>query len=101
MMNLDLNNPEQFTLAGVKTLIASKSDSRTWQLRVTQEGIAYLSNKDGAEFIDGLAFRLESWDEGNGYVGEKASCDDEWVQRVFDCLASNWPEPSCSYIDDY
>ena len=98
---LDLNDPTQFTFDGVKVLIASKDDSEDRQLRVTEEGIAYLSDSVGADDIDGILFRFETWDEKNGYVGVKASNDTEWVSRIYDALRKNFPIPTKRYIDDY
>lgn len=98
-MKLDLNDPAQFTLAGVKALIASKDDSRHRQLRVKKDGIAYLSDTVGNEDTDDLAFRFETWDAGNDYVGNAASEDEAWVSRVYEALRKNWPKPTSSYLD--
>ena len=53
----------------------------------------------GAEDIDNLCFRLETWSAGNGYVGPDAANDDEWIDRVYDVLQENWPDPKSQYID--
>jgi hypothetical protein len=47
----------------------------------------------GAEDIDNLCFRLETWLAGNGYVGSDAANDDEWIDRVCKVLQENWPDP--------
>ena len=39
-MQIDLNNPEGFTLGAVRQLLASASDDAYTQLRVTKTGIA-------------------------------------------------------------
>ena len=98
-MPLDLNDPNQFTLAGVSALIASKDDSQNRQLRVTKNGIAYLSDEVGNENIDGLAFRLETWDAGNDYCGVDAAASPDWVKNVYNMLRKNWPDPKSTYID--
>lgn len=98
-MKLDLNRPDQFTLEGVKALIASKDDSRHRQLRVTVDGVAYLSDTVGNADTDGLAFRFETWDAGNDYVGIAASQDEKWVSRIYEALRNNWPNPKSSYLD--
>lgn len=98
-MTIDLNNPNEFTLENVANLLASKDDSAHRQLRVDSKGIAYLSDEVGNTNINGLAFRLETWSAGTNYVGIKASQDSKWVQRIFKCLQSNWPNPSSTYID--
>jgi hypothetical protein len=53
----------------------------------------------GAEDIDNLCFRLETWSAGNRYVGPDAANDDDWVDRVYKVLQENWPNPKTSYID--
>ena len=98
---IDLNNPIQFTLAGVTALIASKTDSEDRQLRVNQSGIAYLSDTVGAEDIDDILFRFETWDAKEGLVGVTASNDQKWVSRIYEALRKNFPNPTKLYIDIY
>lgn len=100
-MQIDLNDPNQFTLDGVKALIASADDSKNHQLRVTNTGMAFLSNDVGNIATNNLAFRFETWDEGNDYVGLSASQDNEWVSRIYKALKENWPNPKHSYIDEF
>jgi hypothetical protein len=94
---IDLTQP--FTTADVANLLASQSDTQNWQLRVTSTGIADLSSTVGASNIAGLAFRLETWLAGNGYVGAKAAADPSFVARIEKVLRANWPNPSSTYID--
>jgi len=101
MSQIDLKVPGALTLQSVAALIASKDDSAHRQLRVTSDGIAYLSDEVGNLNVTGLAFFIETWNEGNDYVGQLASQDANWVQRVYNCLSSNWPTPSATYIDVY
>lgn len=98
-MQIYLNNPLDFTIQNVATLIASKDDSEHRQLRVTNAGIAYLSDIVGNQNITGLAFRLETWCAGNNYVGIAASQDNDWVSRIYNVLELNWPNPTDTYID--
>ncbi|MCF5837862.1 hypothetical protein [Aeromonas veronii] len=98
-MQIDLNNPLDFTIQNVAALIASKDDSVHRQLRVTNAGIAYLSDIVGNQNITGLAFRLETWCAGNNYVGIAASQDNDWVSRIYNVLELNWPNPTDTYID--
>ncbi len=101
-MQIDLNDPENLTLAAVHQLIASASDDEHTQLRVTKAGIAYLSSGVvGGTDIDGLLFRLETWAKGSGYVGNVAASDEVWVTQVFNALKQNWPKPPFDYIDIY
>ena len=79
-MQIDLKNPSALTLDAVRQLLASKDDSQHRQIRVTKDGIAYLSDEVGANNIGGLAFRFETWDAGNGYCGAEAASDDKFVK---------------------
>lgn len=99
MITIDLKDPSQLTRENVAALIGSVLDTKNWQLRVTRDGIAYLSDVVGADDIGNLAFRLETWCAGNSYVGFQAAHDDSWVGRVFNDLSENWPNPKSSYID--
>jgi len=97
-MQIDLNDPQALTLDAVRELLASKDDSHNRQLRVTKDGIAYLSDKVGADDIANLAFRFETWDAGNSYCGADAALDGTWVKQVYDDLKANWPSPKSTYI---
>ena len=79
-MQIDLNQP--FTTDDVKKLLASKDDSQRRQLRVTQDGVVFLSDEIGNSNTDGLAFRLETWLIGNGYTGEAAANESEGVSET-------------------
>ncbi len=94
---LDLNKP--YTTQDVADLIASKDDSQPRQLRVDAQGIARISDDYGASNIGGLAFRCETWNEGNSYTGVEAAADPQWVDKVEGILRANWPNPKSSYID--
>jgi hypothetical protein len=98
---LDLNNPVQFTPNNVSNLIASGSDLEDCQLRVTKAGIAYLSKTVGADNIDDILFRFDTWDAGINNVGLSASQNQKWVSRIYDALKNNFPTPTNKYIDKY
>lgn len=98
-MIIDLNN--EFTQEDVCKLLASKDDSACRQLRVTRDGVAFLSDTVGNQNTDDLCFRLETWDAGNGYVGKDAANDESWVRRIYEALKKNWPEPQSTYIDAF
>ena len=99
-MKIDLADPKSFNLDNVKQLIASKNDSEHSQLRVTLDGIAFLSDEVGSNNIDGLAFRLETFCAGNGYTGIDASQDPDWVARIYKALSDNWPVSQLgTYVD--
>ena len=96
-MSIDLTKP--FTTNDVITLLASKDDSKPRQLRVDRTGQAYLSDTVGNIDIADLAFRLDTWDAGNDYTGQKAATDPNFVARIEKVLRNNWPNPSSEYID--
>lgn len=98
-VTIDLNDPEQFTAENVAKLIGSKDDSEHRQVRVTKEGIAYLSDVVGNIAVEGLAFRLETWTYGKGYVGQDAAQDEEWVETVLEQLREHWPKPRETFVD--
>ncbi len=100
-MTINVNNPEDLTLECVRQFIASCDDSVHRQIRVTQGGIAFISDTVGAEHTEGIAFRLETCAAGNDHFGTKASQDEEWVRKIHNVLKKNWPEPSDSYIDNF
>jgi len=99
MTTIDLTVPGALSLKSVSSLLAAGDDSTHTQLRVSSTGIASLSKTVGSSNINGLAFRLETWAAGNGYVGPAAAADKAWVDRVYRVLVSNWPAPSSTYID--
>lgn len=43
--------------------------------------------------IEGLAFRLETWTQGTGYVGIESAKDINWVGQILRDLHGNWPNP--------
>ncbi|WP_166360212.1 hypothetical protein [Pseudomonas akapageensis] len=100
-MQIDLNDPAQFTLEGVRQLIAGADGAVHNQLRVTRAGIAFISTVVGGRDTDGLSFRLETWAAGSGCVGPVAASDAVWVQQIFNALQQNWPNPPYDYIDVY
>ncbi len=100
-MQIDLTDPQQFTLETVRQLIAAGDGAVHNQLRVSRDGRAWLSTVVGGAQLDGLLFRLETWAAGSGCVGSVAAEDDRWVNQVFNALRNNWPKPAGDYIDLY
>lgn len=100
-MEINLNNPSELTVENIKRLLESEDDSKPVQIRVTKNGLLYLSHDVGSENIENLAFRLETFFAGNEYVGPTAGADEDWVQTVFTVINENWPNPKASYIDTY
>lgn len=101
-MHIDLKQTDAVTLAAVRALIASGDPTVHNQLRVTRDGIAFLSTQAvGGKDVQGLCFRLETWAAGSGYVGIAAAVDETWVQQIYTALRTHWPAPKSDYIDLY
>jgi hypothetical protein len=98
-VNIDLNDDHQVTIENVARLLASVNDDRKWQLTVSRSGIAYLSDQVAPSIDEGIAFRLEPWDEGDECVGPSAARDQSWVTFLWRLLLHNWPEPKAPYIE--
>ena len=65
-MPIDLKIPGALTHQSVAALLALASDKTNTQLRVTKDGIAFISSTNvGADNIEGLAFRIETWSAGS------------------------------------
>ena len=98
---MDLKNQTQFNFKGVSQLIVSKDDSQDRQLRVDTNGIAYISDEVANENLTNLSFRFETWDTGDKNTGLEASQNIQWVNRIYEALKKNWPNPTKTYIDMY
>lgn len=99
-MKVDLKIPGVWTPEVAAKLIGSVEDSTNTQLRVTADGVVFISTTGyGNLNVDGLLFRLETWISGNDYVGQKAAKDQRWVNRIHKVVADNWPKPYSSFID--
>ena len=85
-MEIDLNNPASFAVENIKRLLASKDDSQNRQLRISDGGIAYLSDDVGNLNLDGVKTYFETWMAGNDYCGPNAAADEKYVQETFDDL---------------
>jgi hypothetical protein len=101
-MNLNLNDPKEFTIRGVHRLLASKTGLESdgsvpgsflgyYRLWVTKNGEAYI--EDNAGFPTDIALQthaiyFESWHRTD--VGQDAANDDKWVTSVFKMLKRWW-----------
>lgn len=65
-------NKETLTRDELVELIKNGDDNYDNQIRVTEYGYVYLSINVGADYLEGLRFRFETLDAGNGYVGVEA-----------------------------
>ena len=98
-MRIDLNNPDEFTLANVRQFIASGDPTREAQLRVSLRGWVDFAKADEEQGVDNIAFELAPWSPEDRRVGPEAAADDQWVLRVFEVLRDNWPDPRSRLID--
>lgn len=100
-MKINLKNAIEFTIDNLKLLIASGDDTTNTQYRVTKDGYLIISTDVGNRNLENILFRLETNVMGNGYVGKSASEDALWVERIYNAVKENWPEPDSSYIDNF
>lgn len=98
-MTFDLSTA--YTRDDVAALLGSGDDSTATQLRVSTNGIAYLSKDVASSNLTGVALRLETWSPGAEHVGPSAARDSEWVNRIFNALNNHWPNPKSPYVDNF
>jgi hypothetical protein len=99
---INLTDPASFTLDALRQMIASGDDAVHNQLRVSKNGMAWLSTDTvGGANIDGLLFRLETWSAGSGCVGSTPASDAVWVMQIYNALKDNWADPRLDYVDVY
>lgn len=52
-----------------------------------------------------MRLRLKTYHRGAGYVGPKAAADDQFINKVYDCLMEHWPiaerRSHVAYLDRY
>lgn len=82
-------------------LIKSGDDRYDNQIRVTKDGMIFLSRIVGAEDISNLRFRFETCDAGNGYVGSEAAADNDYINDLYNGLIKTWKSNKTGYIDDW
>lgn len=94
-------NIEDITESIYKDLIANANDCISHQLRVDWSGDVYISTITGAEEIEDIKFRWESWNAGNGYVGPQAASDHEYIKQSVKSLKQCWTDGVRGYCDYY
>lgn len=66
----------------MKNLIKNGDDSHDNQIRVTKDGMIYLSQDVvAADNLENIIFRLETFDSGLDYVGKAASEDNNLIKN--------------------
>lgn len=94
-------NIHNITEAIYKDMLANANDCISHQLRVDWSGDVYISTITGAEEIDDVKFRWESWDPGNGYAGPRAASEHEYVKQSVASLKKCWEDGVRGYCDYY
>ena len=98
-MRINLNNTGEFTIESLKKLIASEDDSVNTQFRVTNDGYLFISKVVDDNELAEIKFRYDTNRKGRGYVGKKASEDEDWVNLIFNSVNENWPNPYSPHIE--
>lgn len=100
-MQVNLNDSKEFTFDNVCRLLASGHNDQFVQIRVSMDGIAYLWQDTGPDDKAGVAFRFETMDPGNDFIGPAALAarDPVCAAQVFNCLKKNWPKPTALSVD--
>jgi hypothetical protein len=93
---LDLS--KTFTEDDVANFISQLDDSDYRQVRVTKEGMAYLSSEStmgiGTQVSDkSMLFTLEIWCRGTKHVGTEAAQDQDWVKFLTKSLRNYMKHP--------
>ena len=94
-------NIKDITESIYKDMIANANDCMSHQLRVGWSGDVYISTITGAEEIEDVKFRWESWDAGNGYTGPRAASDHEYIKQSVKSLKQCWEDGVRGYCDYY
>lgn len=85
--------PEQ-----LKELIRSGDDSKPNQIRIREDGTIFLSSIVGANQLDGIIGRFETFQPHNDYVGPKRADDERYIKRLF-LTIQEWITHPRSLID--
>ncbi|WP_437711018.1 CHAT domain-containing protein [Sorangium sp. So ce448] len=86
--------------AACAELYAEADDNHHNQLRVTRDGTVFMSKDDvGAENVDNLRFRFETYCAGNGYVGPVVASKPPYVQEQLADIRNAWETGRRGYID--
>ena len=91
-------NVDTLTLEDLQRLIALGDDSHANQIRINYAREIYLSPLVGAQQLDGICGRFETFDAGNGYVGLEAAANMKYINRLYRAI-QRWREHPRSYVD--
>lgn len=93
-------NVYTLTTEQLASLISAGDDSKRNQIRIKEDGTVFLSTIVGNKCLDGIAGRFETFDAGNGYVGQDAACKQEYIERLYHAI-QNWTQNPKSYVDTW
>lgn len=83
IFKINLNNSEEFTVEGIRKLIASVDDSIDRQFRITLDGYAVITDHDGPEDMEFYAARSGTWEAGNRNSGAIAALDTDRMEYIY------------------
>lgn len=91
-------NVYSLTKEQLKTMVASADDSIRNQIRIKTDGTIFLSAIVGNNSLDGIVGRFETFDADNGYTGEEAAQNQEYMDRLYNAI-QDWIAHPKSYVD--
>lgn len=104
-MMIDLNIPNALDFDNVRKFLASGRDDIDMEIRVADDGIAYLSAVTGPTDMDGICFRIGDINmtaHAGEFIGPNAEAvtDDGLVEQVIRTIEKNWKNPPASRLAD-
>lgn len=95
-------NIESLTLEQIQELYAEADDRALNQVRVRNDGMVFISRDHvGANSLEDIKFRLETFGARNGYVGPKAASDEKYIDSEFANLTRAWRTGFRGYLDHH
>lgn len=91
-------NVHTLTIEQLTDLIASGDNSQRCQLRIKKDGTIFLSSVVGANNLEDIAGRFETFDANNNYVGKGAANNKRYIKQLF-LTIKHWINNPKSYID--
>lgn len=104
-MVINLNNPRDLNFANVRDLLASGRDDIDLEIRVTDDGVVFLSDVTGSTDLDGICFRIGDMNttaHAKEFIGPNAEAvtDDGLVDQVLRTIEKNWENRPASGLAD-
>ncbi len=104
-MTINLNNPGELNRTNVRQLLAAGRDDIDVELRVTDNGIVFLSEVTGPERMGGICFRIGGMNtdaHDTEFIGPNSAAmtDDNLVDQVLRTIAKYWEiKPNSRFAD--